>query len=330
MPDLTLHPASLTGTRFLVTGGAGFIGANLAGYLLRHGAAQVRVLDDLSTGFRDNIREYESFPNFDFVQGDIRKPGDCMRACEGIDIVLHHAALGSVPRSINDPVSSNAVNVDGFVNMLCAAKENKIVRFIYASSSSVYGDDETMPKEEHKTGNLLSPYAVTKYTNELYAAVFSRTYGIKTVGLRYFNVFGPKQNIAGPYAAVIPIFITKLLNNEAPGIHGDGKNTRDFTYVDNVIKANLCASFSDLREDSAVMNVAYGATTAVNELYETIARILKRDIKAVHLPERKGDIRNSFANIDKAKKLIGYSSVVDLQTGLKLTVDWYKKNLGKE
>lgn len=325
---LTEH--DLSKYRFLITGGAGFIGSNLTGYLVNNGAKHVRVLDDLSTGYQENLTEFAGRPNYEFVQGDIRNLEHCMNACMGIDIVLHQAALGSVPRSVNDPVASNAVNVDGFVNMLWAAKENEVSRFIYASSSSVYGDDETMPKVEHKTGNLLSPYAVTKYTNELYAAVFSRTYCLKTVGMRYFNVFGPKQNIAGPYAAVIPIFITKLLNNEAPGIYGDGKNTRDFTYIDNVIKANLCAAFSDLTEESVVMNIAYGATTSVNELYDRIAHILRRDIKAVHLPERKGDIRNSFANIDKAKKLIGYSSVVDLESGLKLTVDWYRKNLGKE
>lgn len=322
---LTDH--DLSKYRFLVTGGAGFIGSNLAEYLLDNGASFVRVLDDLSTGYEENISELKGRKGFEFQKGDIRNYKDCLAACTGIDIVLHQAALGSVPRSINDPISSNAVNVDGFVNMLYAAKENKVKRFIYASSSSVYGDDTNMPKVEDKTGNLLSPYAVTKYTNELYAKNFSRVYGIQTIGMRYFNVFGPKQNIQGPYAAVIPIFITKLLNNESPGIYGDGNNTRDFTFIANVIKANICAAFADVKEDALVMNVAYGGTTSVNELFEEIAAILKSPIKATHLPERKGDIKDSFANIDRAKKLIGYSSVIDLKTGLQITVDWYKKQL---
>lgn len=321
-----LHTNDLSKYSFLVTGGAGFIGSNITEYLLNNGVKKVRVLDNLSTGYMENLQEFEQNPAFEFQLGDIRNLDDCMKACAGMDIVLHQAALGSVPRSINDPVTTNAVNIDGFVNMLNASKESKVQRFIYASSSSVYGDDETMPKVESKTGNLLSPYAVTKYTNELYAKVFSKVYGLKTVGMRYFNVFGPKQNIQGPYAAVIPIFITKLLNNESPGIYGDGKNTRDFTFVANVIKANLCAAFSDnLKEDATIINVAYGGTTSVNDLFDGIAGILKKDIKATHLPERKGDIKNSFANIDKAKSLLGYEPVISLQEGLAITVSWYKK-----
>ncbi len=327
---MKLHTNDLSKYRFLVTGGAGFIGSNLSVYLVSNGAKFVRVLDDLSTGFMENLEELKGNPNFEFQKGDIRNIEDCTKACQGIDIVLHQAALGSVPRSVNDPVSSNAVNVDGLVNMLTAAKDNNVQRFIYASSSSVYGDDPNMPKKEEQTGNLLSPYAVTKYTNELYAKVFSKVYGLKTVGMRYFNVFGPKQNIQGPYAAVIPIFITKLLDNEAPGIYGDGDNTRDFTFIANVIKANLCAAFADIKEESLVLNVAYGGTTSVNQLFTEIAALLKRDIKANHLPPRKGDIKDSFANIDKAKEKIGYSSVVDLKEGLQITVDWYKKKLGKE
>jgi len=330
MINLKLHTKDLSTYNFLITGGAGFIGSNITEYLIKNGAKKVRVLDDLSTGFYENIQEFESLANFEFQKGDIRNYEDCNNACKGIDIVLHQAALGSVPRSINDPITTNSVNVDGFVNMLQAAKENNVKRFVYASSSSVYGDDTNMPKVEDKTGNLLSPYAVTKYTNELYAKVFSKVYGIKTIGMRYFNVFGPKQNIQGPYAAVIPIFITKLLNNESPGIHGDGNNTRDFTFVANVIKANLCAAFAEnIKEDAVVMNVAFGGTTSVNDLFSEIATILQKDIKATHLPERKGDIKDSFANIDRAKALIGYSSEVDLKTGLKITVDWYKSALVK-
>jgi UDP-N-acetylglucosamine/UDP-N-acetylgalactosamine 4-epimerase len=330
MLNLKLHNKNLSDYSFLVTGGAGFIGSNLCEYLVKNGAKLVRVLDDLSTGYYENIREFEGLKNFEFLKGDIRNYEDCNKACLGIDIVLHQAALGSVPRSMKDPITSNAVNVDGFVNMLQAAKENNIKRFVYASSSSVYGDDTTMPKVESKTGNLLSPYAVTKYTDELYAQVFSKVYGIKTIGMRYFNVFGPKQNIQGPYAAVIPIFITKLLNDEAPGIHGDGNNTRDFTFIANVIKANLCASFAEnVKEDAVVLNIAYGGTTSVNDLFNEIAHILDKNIKAIHLPVRKGDIKDSFANIDKAKELIGYTSEVDLKTGLKITVDWYKTFLGK-
>ncbi len=330
MLNLKLHSKDLSAYSFLVTGGAGFIGSNITEYLIKNGVKQVRVLDDLSTGYYENIQEFESSSNFEFQKGDIRNYTDCEKACKGIDFVLHQAALGSVPRSMNDPITTNAVNVDGFVNMLQAAKENNVKRFVYASSSSVYGDDTNMPKVEDKTGNLLSPYAVSKYTNELYAKVFSKVYGIKTIGMRYFNVYGPKQNIQGPYAAVIPIFITKLLNNESPGIHGDGNNTRDFTFIANVIKANLCAAFAEnIKEDAVVMNVAYGGTTSVNDLFNEIAAILKKEIKATYLPERKGDIKDSFANISRAKELIGYSSVVDLQEGLKITVDWYQKQLKK-
>lgn len=310
----------------LITGGAGFIGSHLSEFFVKNGAKRVVVLDDLSTGFKKNIEHLLSEPNFEFIEGSIVDLDICLNTCKDINVVLHHAALGSVPRSVENPMATNLVNVNGFVNMLYAAKERGVEKFIYASSSSVYGDDQNFPKTESKTGNLLSPYAVSKYTNEKYAAVFSSLYGLKTVGFRYFNVFGERQNPEGAYAAVIPKFISALLKNQQATIYGTGNNTRDFTYVANVIKANYLAILQQEIPESNVMNIACGGTISVNEIYKQIAILLKKeDIKPTYLPERKGEIKDSFADISLAQNTIGYKPMIDIYTGLEKTVKWYEK-----
>jgi UDP-N-acetylglucosamine/UDP-N-acetylgalactosamine 4-epimerase len=318
-----LHSKDLAGTTFLVTGGAGFIGSHLTDYLLVNGAKKVVVLDDLSTGFERNLDAYRGRANFQFINGSITELDACRAACTGVDIVLHHAALGSVPRSIENPVRTNEVNVSGFVNMLFAAKEAAVKKIVYASSSSVYGDDNTFPKVESKTGNLLSPYAVSKRTNEEYAKVFARLYNMEVTGLRYFNVFGERQTPEGPYAAVIPKFIDALIHGRSPAIYGDGNNTRDFTYVANVIRANMqCIEAADLPK-GIVMNIACGGTISVNDIFRQVASALKSEVKPQYLPERPGEIKNSYADIGLASKTIGYSPAVSLSDGLKRTVDWF-------
>ncbi|MDI1355070.1 MAG: SDR family oxidoreductase [bacterium] len=320
-------PEKIDHLSFLITGGAGFIGSNLIDFLLQNKAKRVRVLDNLSTGFEENIKEFISYSNFEFFNGDITIFDDCLNACEGIDIVFHEAALGSVPRSIVNPMATNNVNISGFVNMLFAANKHKVKRFVYASSSSVYGDDKNMPKQENLTGNLLSPYAVTKKANELYADIFARTYGMEVIGLRYFNVFGPKQNIVGPYAAVIPIFITQIIKKESPTIFGTGQTTRDFTFVEDIIQANILAGLTENEKAlNQVYNVAYGSTTSLNNLFEYISERLGSKIKPIYSEERKGDIRDSFADINKAKSLLGYLPTTPITDGVKITVDWYIDN----
>lgn len=314
-------------TTVLITGGAGFIGSNLAEYFVLNKTKRVKVLDNLSTGYMANIEHLLNYPNFEFIKGDITIYTDCDKATKDATIVLHQAALGSVPRSINDPIATNTANVTGFLNMLHACVQNKVKRFVYASSSSVYGNDKGMPKLEDVTGSLLSPYAVTKKANELYANVFYTTYGLQTVGLRYFNVFGPKQNINGPYAAVIPIFITSLIEKKSPTIFGDGTTTRDFTYIENVIQANvLAAKADDENAFGTVFNIAYGGTTSLNSLYEFIAKELNSELKATYAPERKGDIKDSFADISKAKNILKFEPKIDIIGGLKKTVLFYKEN----
>ena len=322
---LKLHTKDLSGLSVLVTGGAGFIGSHLSTYLVQNGAKKVVVLDDLSTGFEKNIEPLKAFKNFVFIKGSITDHNTCLTACKDIDIILHHAALGSVPRSIENPIRTNEVNVGGFVNMLFAAKENAVKKFIYASSSSVYGDDETTPKIESKTGNLLSPYAVSKHTNEKYAAVFSSLYNLKTVGFRYFNVFGERQNPEGAYAAVIPKFIASLLQDKQANIYGTGNNTRDFTYVANVIKANLLAIENDSLSAKTIMNIACGGTISVNQIYKSIADQLNKKLDPIYLPERPGEIKNSFADIGLAKKTLGYEPVISTQDGIIQTVNWFKE-----
>ena len=312
---------------FLVTGGAGFIGSNLVSYLLHNGAKEVRVLDNLSTGSLDNIKEFEKFSSFQFILGDITDYQTCFEACFQVDGVFNNAALGSVSRSLEDPIATNHANVTGFITLLTAAKNQQVKRVVYASSSSVYGDDMSTEKQEHITGNLLSPYAVSKKTNELYAAIFNKSYNLDIIGLRYFNVFGPKQNPNGQYAAVIPIFITHMLNNKTPFIFGDGTTSRDFTYIDNVVYANVLAMTTGNSEAmNNVYNIAYGASTSLNTLFELIKKQLNSSITATYKPERKGDIKNSLANIDKAKQKLNYTPLINIETGLVKTIEWYKSN----
>lgn len=319
------HSGDISQYSFLVTGGAGFIGSHITEYLLKNRAGKVRVLDNLATGLQKNVDLFASYDNYEFVEGDIRDPEVCKKACEGIDYVSHQAALGSVPRSINDPITSNDVNVGGFVNMLTAAKDAGVKTFVYASSSSVYGDEPNLPKREEKVGTPLSPYAVTKKANELYASVFGPLYGMKLVGYRYFNVFGPRQDPNGPYAAVIPLFVSGILNNDTVYINGDGEQTRDFTFVDNAVQANvrgmLCENEAAFGE---VYNVAVGENFSVNFLYEEIRRILGAEHEATYREPRAGDVRNSLADISKAKELLGYEPTKRFMDGLIQTVDFFK------
>ncbi|MBM3416437.1 MAG: SDR family oxidoreductase [Bacteroidetes bacterium] len=314
--------------RILITGGAGFIGSNLIEGLLRlHHVSLVRVLDNYSTGSPKNIEEFSTHPRFEFCEADIRSFHDCLRACEGMDLVSHQAALGSVPRSIYDPLTTNEVNITGTVNVFTAAKENKIKRVVYAASSSTYGDHPGLPKQEDKTGNPLSPYAVTKFVNELYARVYASVYDMKFIGLRYFNIFGPKQNPGGPYAAVIPLFAEALLNNKAPVINGDGSHSRDFTFIDNAVQANILALFTEKPEAlNQVYNIACGKQTSLLQLFEFLRKEAGSEIKPEHGPERKGDVKHSLADISKAKILLGYEVKVPVEEGLRRTFNWYKNN----
>lgn len=316
----------------LITGGAGFIGSNLCENWLSKGY-KIVCLDNFSTGKKKNIKTFLSNQNFHLIEGDIRDMAVCRAAMKTVDVVVHQAALGSVPRSIEDPKTSNDVNIGGFVNVLIAAKEAGIKRFIYAVSSSIYGDSEELPKVEDTIGKPLSPYAITKYVNELYAEIFSKQYGLETIGLRYFNVFGRRQDPDGAYAAVIPKFILQLINHESPTINGDGTYSRDFTYIDNVIQANHLALCTEKKETiNQVYNVAYGQSTTLNELFEYIKnnlQVFDEEIKTINPifgPFRDGDIPHSLANIDKAKKLLNYIPEFDVEQGLKLTVEWFQKN----
>jgi len=322
MYDKPFHSGSLSDKTFLITGGAGFIGSNLAEYLLKHGAAKVRVLDNLLTSKIENISEFLSHKNFEFMEGDIRDLEICRKACEKIQYVSHQAALGSVPRSVNDPITTHEINSTGFLNMLVAARYEKVKYLVYASSSSVYGDHPNLPKKEDETGNLLSPYAVTKKTNELYAAVFASTYNMKIIGLRYFNVFGPKQSPHGPYAAVIPIFIKSVLENQSPFIDGDGEQTRDFTFVENAIQANVKSMLAGDDAFNHVYNVALGKRISINSLFNMIAEFSGKKIQPVHRPSRAGDIKHSLADISKSRSMIGYEPGVQIEEGLKQTLDW--------
>jgi UDP-N-acetylglucosamine/UDP-N-acetylgalactosamine 4-epimerase len=319
------HTADISGSSFLVTGGAGFIGSHIVEYLLTNGAGRVRVLDNLATGSIKNVDLFRSYPQFEFIEGDIRDKQTCDIACTGIDHVSHQAALGSVPRSVKDPVTSNEVNVSGFVNMLTAAKDAGVKTFVYASSSSVYGDEPNLPKTEDRTGNLLSPYAVTKKTNELYAAVFAELYGMKVAGLRYFNVFGPRQDPNGPYAAVIPLFVSGILKRTPVYINGDGEQTRDFTSVENAVQANVRGMLTDNPAAyGQVYNIAVGSNFSVNFLYKAIGDELGIDHEPTYREARAGDIRDSLADISKARRLLGYEPTRQFLDGLKLTVRFFK------
>ena len=314
--------------RILVTGGAGFIGSNIVESLLAdQNIEQVRVLDNLETGSIDNIGGFYTSSKFEFIQADIRDYSTCLQACDGIDLVTHQAALGSVPRSVNDPLTTNEVNIGGTLNVFTAAKEKKVKRIVYAASSSTYGDHPALPKVENEIGKPLSPYAVTKYVNELYADVFARLYNIEFIGLRYFNVFGPKQNPKGPYAAVIPLFTESFLNGQAPVINGDGNHSRDFTYVSNVVQANLLALFTENKMAvNQVYNIGYGQQTSLLQLVQYLKRISASDIEPIQAPERTGDVKHSLADISKAKNLLGYNPAVSVEEGLRRTYEWYKVN----
>jgi UDP-N-acetylglucosamine 4-epimerase len=322
----------ISNKRILVTGGAGFIGSNLCEALLNKNNSVV-CLDNFSTGKKENIAAFFSDSNFTLIEGDVRNLEDCLKATKGVDYVLHQAALGSVPRSIKDPITSNDVNVNGFLNMLVAVKDNSVKRFVYAASSSTYGDSKTLPKQEEVIGKPLSPYAITKYVNELYADVFAKTYGIETIGLRYFNVFGRKQDANGAYAAVIPKFIGKLMNLESPVINGDGSYSRDFTYIDNIIQINLLSLVADKNAVNKVYNAAFGDRNTLNDLIKFLKiELCKFDKKIENVAveygsERLGDVPHSHASIKKAKDLLNYNPAYSLQKGLQESVKWYWENL---
>ena len=321
--------------KVLVTGGAGFIGSNLTEYLLDKGHV-VRVLDNFATGHIENLLPFfEKYPDtFELQVGDIRNFSDCQKAVDGMEYVLHEAALGSVPRSVKDPITTNEVNISGFLNMIVASRDAGIKRFVFAASSSTYGDSETLPKIEEKIGRPLSPYAITKYVDELYADVFARTYGIEYIGLRYFNVFGRRQDPHGAYAAVIPLFVKQFMNHESPNINGDGEYSRDFTYIDNVIQMNMLALTTDNANAlNQIYNTAFGERTTLNQLVDYLREYLGeydekiKDIEPTHRPNRVGDIPHSLACVDKAKSLLGYDPKFSMKDGLREAVKWYWKNL---
>jgi UDP-N-acetylglucosamine 4-epimerase len=323
----------LSGCKVLVTGGAGFIGSNLVESMLEVGNSVV-CLDNFSTGKRENLTGFIGNPGFRLIEGDIRNYNDCEQAVQGIDYVFHQAALGSVPRSIKDPITSTDVNIGGFVKMLYASKEAKVKRFMYAASSSTYGDHPDLPKVEDKIGKPMSPYGITKYVDELYAANFAGTYNIEVIGLRYFNVFGRRQDPQGAYAAVIPLFVKKLMNHESPVINGDGLYSRDFTYIDNVVQANhLAALAGDQSAVNQVYNVAHGERTNLNELFDMIRQLIGKfdsealNVKPVYGPNRAGDIPHSLASIEKAQRLLGYKPAQTVREGMAEAISWYRDNL---
>jgi UDP-N-acetylglucosamine 4-epimerase len=337
------HTIDLSKFKFLVTGGAGFIGSNIVEYLIKYKAGHVRVLDNLSNGYFENIKDFMGLPNFEFILGDIRNFETCKKAMKGMDFVTHQAALGSVPRSISDPITSNDVNVSGFLNVLTAVKDApNIKRMVYAASSSTYGDSPALPKVEGNEGNPLSPYAVTKLVNELYADVYSKVYGLHTIGLRYFNVFGPKQNPNNPYAAVIPIFCKAFIEGKQPTINGDGLTSRDFTFVENAVQANIKAmllgitDLDSLEQNSLtnqpstfltkheVLNMACGDQVTLNEMIEMLNQLSGQKIAPIYGPERKGDVKHSKASINKISTFLNYEPQYRFQKGLKIVFEWYK------
>jgi UDP-N-acetylglucosamine 4-epimerase len=319
------HDIDLSKYSFLITGGAGFIGSNIVEYLLKFNAGKVIVLDNLSNGYFENIKDFIELPNFEFIEGDIRNLDTCKKAIEGVNFITHQAALGSVPRSISDPICSNDVNISGFLNMLTAAKQSSsLKRFVYAASSSTYGDSLVLPKIEGYEGKPLSPYAVTKLVNELYAEVYSKIYNFHTIGLRYFNIFGPKQNPNNPYAAVIPIFCQAFIDGRSPLINGDGQTSRDFTFVENAVQANIRAMLVHPLSKHEVFNVACGDQITLNEIIELLGLISQRKIKPTYGPERIGDIRHSKASIEKIKNIIGYNPEYFFKDGLSIVYKWYE------
>ena len=311
---------------FLVTGGAGFIGSNLCEVLLNQGY-KVRCLDDLSNGKQENVDMFLDYPNYEFIKGDIRDLDVCKEACTGVDYVLHQAAWGSVPRSIEMPLLYEDINIRGTLNMLEAARISGVKKFVYASSSSVYGDEPNLPKTEGREGNLLSPYALTKQVDEQYARLYSKLYGLDTYGLRYFNVFGKRQDPNGAYAAVIPKFIKQLLNEEQPVIHGDGKQSRDFTYIENVIEANLKSCLASSEVAGEAFNIAYGGREFLIDVYDSLCKALGKDIQPIFGPDRAGDIKHSNADVSKAREMIGYDPSWSFERGIEAAIAWYKENL---
>ena len=328
MFETKYHSADITKLSFLITGGAGFIGSNIVEYLLKHGARKVRVIDNLITSDGSNLEKFKSNGAFEFYKGDLRNVEDCRYSVKGIDVICHQAALGSVPRSVKDPVSTNDHTVASFVNLIAAANAEGIKRIVYASSSSVYGDSPILPKVEDNIGNPISPYAVSKYACELYAKAFGPLYKMEFVGLRYFNVFGPNQSPKGAYAAVIPLFVDGLLNGKNIKIYGDGEQTRDFTFVENVVQANVKGMLvPEGKATNQVYNVAYSDAYTVNDLYNKISVLLNIEKSPEYLEERAGDIKHSLASIEKAKQLLGYEPIFDLENGLEISMEHYKKAL---
>lgn len=324
--DNRFHTKDLSNANFLITGGAGFIGSHIAAYLLKNGAAKVRVLDNMVNGFETNLSLLRQYAAFEFIEGDIRNEETCQQACAGINYVSHQAALGSVPRSIKEPVYFNEVNVGGFVNMLKAAVDNKVNQFVYASSSSVYGDEPTLPKQENRIGNCLSPYAATKKTNELFGQVFADVYGIKLMGFRYFNIYGPRQDPDGAYAAVIPVFVKGIMKQLPVYINGDGEQTRDFTLVDNAVQINIKGMLTDNPEAvNKVYNVAVGENFSINYLFNACKEYLQSNFEPTYREPRAGDIRNSLADISLAKNLLDYQPAKNFNDGLIETIEFFKK-----
>ncbi|WP_442795239.1 SDR family oxidoreductase [Pelobium manganitolerans] len=321
------HQQNISDSCFLITGGAGFIGSNLAHYLIHHGAKRVKVLDNLATGNYKNIEPLISHPSFEFIEGDICDFDTCTEVMQGVDYVSHQAALGSVPRSINNPIATNRVNVDGFLNVIEAAKNAKVKRMVYASSSSIYGDSKILPKVEENIGKPLSPYAITKATNELYASTFSLHYGFHTIGLRYFNVFGPLQDPKGAYAAVIPLFFTAALEGRSATLNGQGDQTRDFTFIGNVLQANIKAMLVENLSSHEACNIAYGERIGLKELWRRINNMLDKNIEPVYGPPRAGDVQDSLADVSKANRVFGYTPEYDLDKGLAQSVEFYKELL---
>jgi UDP-N-acetylglucosamine/UDP-N-acetylgalactosamine 4-epimerase len=318
--------------KILITGGAGFIGSNIVETLIQQEKVSlVRVLDNLETGYFNNLKPFQNHPKFEWIEGDIRDFDTCLKASNNIDLTCHQAALGSVPRSIADPLKTNDINITGTLNMFYAAKEKNVKRVVYAASSSTYGDSKKLPKVENKIGNPLSPYAVTKLVNELYANVFSSLYNVEFIGLRYFNVFGPNQSPNGAYAAVVPLFMQALLEGKSPTINGDGLQSRDFTYVANAVQANVRALFTTNKKAvNQVYNVAVGDQTTLVDMFDILKNIAQSDINANFGPARVGDIKHSLADISKAKKLLAYNPAINIKQGLELAFDWYKTNLAKQ
>ncbi len=327
MYEIKYHSEDLSNKSFLITGGAGFIGSNIVEYLIKYNAGKVRVLDNLSNGYFENIKDFMGLPNFEFILGDIKNIETCKKAVDGMDYVCHQAALGSVPRSIAEPIASNDVNVGGFLNILTVVKDaTNVKRMVYAASSSTYGDSADLPKVEGNEGNPLSPYAVTKLVNELYADVYSKVYGLHTIGLRYFNVFGPKQNPNNPYAAVIPIFCKAFIEGKQPTINGDGLTSRDFTFVENAVQANIKALLLPEINKHEVMNMACGDQVTLIEMVKRLNQITKKNVEPIFGPERIGDVKHSKASIEKIAKVLNYEPQFRFDSGLEIAFNWYKEN----